>query len=111
MHRTGFARENRRDMTEAEKRLWQRIRKDQIKGCRFRRQHIIGKYIVDFVSLSQKLVIEVDGGYHRSASQQAADAERDQELRSKGFRILRFTNEQVMKEINSVVAAIAAAIE
>ncbi len=81
-------------MTPSETLLWQHLRKD-ISGFKFRRQHAIGDYIADFVCLEQKLVIEVDGGYHFTESQQIDDRFRSEILLDKGFRVVRFTNEEV----------------
>ena len=67
-----FAKHNRREMTEGETVLWNALRQE-LKGHRFRRQHPIGDYIVDFICLSEKLVIEVDGGYHETPEQQYED--------------------------------------
>jgi len=81
-------RELRNNMTEAEKALWQALRGRQISGCKFRRQHPFGDFILDFVCLNNKLVIEIDGSQH------VEQAERDQlrtlELQTAGFRVLRF---------------------
>ena len=93
----------RRNMTDAEKLLWQRLRGCQIGGHKFRRQHPFGDYILDFVCLEAKLVVEVDGGQHNES---ATDLVRDQVLESAGFQIMRFWNNQVLHEIESVVEAI-----
>ena len=102
------ARRLRRDSTEAEKLLWSRLRDRAVTGCKFRRQHAIGRYVVDFVCLEQALVIEVDGGQH------AIDAERDRErtewLEGRGFRVLRFWNNEVVKNPEGVFSAIEAAL-
>ncbi|TCZ74722.1 endonuclease domain-containing protein [Flaviaesturariibacter aridisoli] len=103
-----FARSNRRAMTPAESALWQRVRKRQLGGHKFRRQHIIGRYIVDFVCLEQKLVLEVNGGYHLEGDQPQRDAERSSDLRDSGFTVLDFTNEEVLTDMPSVLARIAA---
>ena len=89
-----YARRNRHEMTPSEALLWQHLRKE-IAGFKFRRQHAIGDYIADFVCLEQKLVIEVDGGYHFTESQQIDDRLRSEILLDKGFRVVRFTNEEV----------------
>jgi len=98
----------RRNMTDAEKLLWWRLRGSRIKGHKFRRQHPFGDYILDFVCLEAKLVIEVDGGQHNES---ATDLVRDQVLENAGFRIMRFWNNQVLNEIESVVEAIWLEIE
>jgi len=92
-------------MTEAEKKLWFYI-KDRSKGISFRRQHIIGDYIVDFVCLKKKLVIEVDGGYHFSEEQMTEDKIRTDALQRMGYTVLRFTNEQIFFDIDSVLSTI-----
>jgi len=97
-------RQLRSNMTDAEKAVWQMLRSRQMSGYRFRRQHPFGDYILDFVCLSIKLVIEIDGGQH--AEQVAADNQRDQFLRDAGFRVLRFWNNQVLTETEAVREAI-----
>src|SRR2546426_133426 len=96
----GFSRALRKNPTVAEQALWSHLRMKQMGGNRFRRQQPIGPYIVDFVSLEKKLVIELDGGQH--TEQSAYDAERTVWLESQGFRVLRFWNNQIMKEIETV---------
>ena len=83
-----WARKLRRDATEAEKRLWARLRGRQVAGVRFRRQVPIGPYIVDFVCFANRLVVEVDGGQH--AWEADGDAARTRWLGGRGFRVLRF---------------------
>jgi len=90
-------------MTDAERALWKRLRCCQISGCKFRRQHPFGDFILDLVCLEAMLVIEVDGGQHNGSVQ---DLVRDQVLESAGFRVMRFWNNQVLNEIDSVVEAI-----
>jgi very-short-patch-repair endonuclease len=90
----------RNKMSDAEQTLWHLLRCRQISGLKFRRQHPFGDYILDFVCLERKLVIEVDGGQH---GQQAGYGEnRTQKLQAAGFRVLRFWNNEVLKEIESV---------
>ena len=100
-----FARENRRNMTLAESLLWEELRKLEV-GTRFNRQHIIGDYIVDFVSQREGLVIEVDGGYHAERQQQEDDANRERDLENLGFQVMRFTNEEVLYDIDNVLTQI-----
>jgi very-short-patch-repair endonuclease len=88
-------------MTDAEGRLWSRLRAGQLHGYRFRRQVPIGQYIVDFVSFKARLVIEVDGGQHAVAVEQ--DGQRTTWLKSRGFRVLRFWNNDVLREVDAVV--------
>ena len=100
-----FARENRRNMTLAESVLWEELRTMGI-GTRFNRQNIIGDYIVDFVSQSEGLVIEVDGGYHAERQQQEDDAVREQALERMGFHVMRFSNEEVLYDTQNVLSQI-----
>ena len=85
--------------------MWERLRKIS-RSYSFRRQHIIGDYIVDFVCLSKKLVVEVDGGYHYTDEQMKLDNIRTDFLNRMGYSVIRFTNEQVIKATNDVVAQI-----
>ena len=101
-----FARENRKNATLAESVLWEQIR-DNALGVKFLRQHIIGDYIADFLSRKGNLIIEVDGGYHAERQQQENDAIREQWLESVGFHILRFSNEEVLNDINNVIQRIS----
>ena len=94
------ARELRKNLTEAERTLWRYLRLRQFDGNKFRRQQPIGKYIVDFVCLEKKLIVEVDGGQH--SEQVVYDSERNEWLERQGFRMLRFWNNQVLKEIDAV---------
>lgn len=97
----------RKKPTEAENVLWQTLRNNRL-GTKFRRQHIIMDYIVDFVSLEHSLIIEVDGGYHNTPEQQQADAIREEALTDKGFRIIRFTNDEVLFDIDHTIERIRA---
>ena len=89
-----FTLENRKNQTFAERLLWEEIRANRY-GVKFRRQHVIGMFIADFVCLKYRLVIEVDGGYHDQSDQQVADVQRTQALNDAGFKVIRFTNDQV----------------
>jgi very-short-patch-repair endonuclease len=104
------ARALRADSTKAERIVWRAVCAHQLHGVHFRRQTPIGPYIVDFVSHSAKLVIELDGGQHFDDAYEARDARRDNFLRSKGFRVLRFSNHDVMTNLEGVWDVIAAAI-
>lgn len=103
------ARKNRKKMTEAESVLWEYLRRWP-RPYRFRRQHIIGDYIVDFACLAANLVVEVDGGYHFTDKQIALDEIRSEYLAAQGFRIVRFSNEQVISEPDIVIDKIKEAI-
>ena len=96
---------NRKPMTPAEDKLWQELKGNKL-GIHFRRQHVIGMYIADFVSLKNHLVIEVDGEYHRTSEQQLVDQYRTDYLKGKGYRVIRFTNHQVLTDMESVMSII-----
>ena len=100
---------NRRPMTQAETVLWEELRSNKL-GVHFRRQHVIGSYIVDFVSLKNHLVIEVDGEYHLSPEQQLLDSERTRYLEQKGYRVIRFTNYQIMNNLEFVMSKLIRAL-
>ena len=97
-----YSLENRHDMTDAERVLWEQLKTKQL-GVKFRRQHIIGDYIADFVCLSHHLVIEVDGEYHDEKEQQELDQLRTDFLNSVGFEVLRFTNNEVLFDTDHVL--------
>jgi very-short-patch-repair endonuclease len=94
------ARELRKNLTDAERLLWHHLRLRQINGDRFRRQRPVGPYILDFVCLEKKLVIEVDGGQH--SEEKDYDMRRDEWLQNRGFKVLRFWNHEVLTEIDAV---------
>ncbi|HEY8688679.1 MAG TPA: DUF559 domain-containing protein [Chitinophagaceae bacterium] len=99
------AKRMRKEHTEAENILWQQLRNDQL-GVKFRRQHPIDSYIVDFISLQQKLIIEIDGGYHETEDQKLLDDERTKILNDIGFNIIRFKNKEVTNSIDTVLQKI-----
>ncbi len=101
---TKNARTLRSNMTEGEKKLWYHLRNKQFYGFRFRRQHLIGPYIVDFACLKEKLIIELDGGQHAEDSK---DVYRMSYLESQGFTVQRFWNNDVMENPEGVLEAIA----
>ena len=103
---TQRARTLRRRSTEAEKLLWHYLRGTQLEGAKFRRQQPIGEYIVDFVSFSHKLVVEVDGGQHAQPAEQVRDGRRDAWLQERGYRVLRFWNNEVLQNVEGVIEAI-----
>ena len=98
-------------MTDAEIFLWSKIRMKQLNNCQFYRQKIIGDYIVDFFRPKFKLVIEVDGGQHYSDDILKSDRDRDEVLKSMGLKVLRFSNLDILKNIDGVVARIIENIE
>ena len=85
--------------------LW-RVLKGRRFSVKFNRQHVIADFIADFVCLEKKLIIEVDGAYHFTDAQMSEDAYRTDALEGKGFRVIRFTNEEVIKDIFSVIERI-----
>ena len=99
-YKKSISRNLRKNMTEAEKRLWSRLRARQFHGLKFRRQHSIGQYIVDFVCLEKSFVVEIDGGQHL---ENVRDKERDLWLSKEGYRVFRYWNDQVLKETDSVM--------
>jgi very-short-patch-repair endonuclease len=101
------AKELRQTMTPAERILWERLRNRQLAGLKFRRQHPVGTSIVDFYCAEVRLVIEVDGGVH--LGQAEADANRSRELEIQGYRVIRFTNEQIEADLEGVLSVIQAA--
>jgi very-short-patch-repair endonuclease len=103
-----YARELRNNVTSAEKHLWQRLRRRQVNGFKFRRQRPIGRYICDFVCLEASLIVEVDGSQH--VIDAPYDANRDAFLRKSGFRVLRFWNEDVLRETDGVLETIFQAL-
>lgn len=100
-----YARHNRNNPTPAEELLWNYLSSDGL-GVTFKRQHIIGDCIADFVYLPNSLIIELDGGYHQLPQQQRNDAARTEWLEEKGFTVIRFSNEDVLKNIEHVLEII-----
>lgn len=103
----GYSRDLRTNMTEAEKTLWYRLRRRQLDGAHFRRQHPIAPYIVDFACFEAKLVVELDGGQHCDSNY---DLKRDTVLTNKGWRVLRFWNSQITENMDGVLATIVDAL-
>lgn len=97
-----FVKENRCHETQAEAVLWKYLRNNQL-GVHFRRQHIIGNYIADFSCLTKRLIIELDGGYHQLPTQQVNDAERTAWLETKGFKVIRFSNEVILYDTERTI--------
>ena len=106
----GFALENRQNPTLAEQVLWSHIRAGQL-GVKVLRQYIIGDFIVDFLLAENKLVIEVDGAYHAERQQIENDKQREEALNRMGYRVIRFTNEEVLYDTNKVLDNITKEIE
>ena len=96
----------RGNMTEAENILWERLSKNQLNNCRFRRQHPVGNYIADFYCHKAKLIVEVDGGHHYKNEQAHYDAKRTEELNRLGIKVIRFSNGQVKNDIEKVLEEI-----
>ena len=103
------ARSLRKNPTEAERLLWRHLRLHQLGGWKFRRQQPVRTYIVDFVCLEKRLIVEVDGGQH--AAQMEQDAQRAAWLEAEGFRVLRFWNTEVLRDTTAVQETIRAALD
>lgn len=101
---------NRANPTEAETIMWNELRNRKLDGFKFRRQQPLYDFIPDFICIERKLVVEVDGGYHLKKEQKDADAQRDVALNAKGYRVLRFTNEEVINEKERVLKTISTAL-
>jgi very-short-patch-repair endonuclease len=104
-----FGKAMRQAMTRAEFRLWTRLRNRQFGDLRFRRQAPLGAYIVDFLCLERRLLVEVDGDQHGFPKHETADAKRDEWLRKEGFVVLRFTNRDAMSDSTGVCETILSA--
>ena len=104
--KTKLRRQLRQTQTKAEIKLWSALRAKKFYGKKFRRQHSIGKFIVDFYCAEYKLAIEVDGTSHENIVKQNYDFERDCWMNENGYSVLRFTNDEVYKQINWVLLAI-----
>ncbi len=101
-----FANKNKNNPTEAEQKLWELLRDRKIENFKFRRQHIIGKYIADFVCISHKLIIEIDGSIHQLPENKESDEFRTKWLESIGFKVIRFSNKQILSEPEKVLKQI-----
>ena len=99
-----FSKSLRRNQTAAEKKLWQELRSRRCGGYKFRRQYIIDEYVVDFVCISKKLVVEVDGPTHEG--REDYDQNRTEHIRKRGYRLIRFSNAEVLDETDAVVEGI-----
>jgi cyclase len=100
-----FAKRNRLNPTDAEDYLWEQLSGSKL-GVRFKRQHPIAYFIADFYCHTAKLIIEVDGGYHSIPAQYEYDCNRDFELEELGLKVIRFTNEQVLFDIENTIQKI-----
>jgi very-short-patch-repair endonuclease len=101
-----FARHLRKQSTDAERKLWALIRDGQLAGFRFRRQHPVGGYIVDFACLKANLIVELDGGQHADPANAAYDAQRTLRLEELKMRVLRFADHEMLKDPEAVVRTI-----
>ncbi len=109
-HRTALARQLRKQPTDAERRLWQRLRRNQL-GVRFHRQRPLGRYIVDFYCPAARLVIEIDGSQHFDTKGRQQDQVRDAALAQRGLRVLRFDNREVLQQTTAVVESIHSVVQ
>jgi len=95
-------------MTDAERHLWKGLRSRNIHGYKFRRQHVIGKFVVDFVCLERMLVLEIDGAQHGEKVQK--DETRTAYIEGEGFRVLRFWNSEILENLEGVLEVISKAL-
>ncbi|GGZ02140.1 hypothetical protein GCM10011614_16400 [Novosphingobium colocasiae] len=106
---TIYAKAMRREMTEPETRIWLKVRAQRLNGVKFRRQKVIGPYIADFAANDPRLVIEIDGQTHDVDDRR--DAERTRYLNERGYHVIRFTNLDVMTNMDGVMIALSQALE
>ncbi|PTX21546.1 very-short-patch-repair endonuclease [Pontibacter mucosus] len=110
LHNRKYLKENRKELrsnsTPAEAELWKHLRSSQLEGRKFRRQHSIGNYILDFYSPSEKLAIELDGHVHFHAAAEQSDTVRDQVLQELGIKVLRFENKEIFVHLDAVLQEI-----
>jgi very-short-patch-repair endonuclease len=100
------SRKLRRDQTDAERALWAKLRSKQIAGAKFRRQQAIGPYFVDFVNFDSNLIVEVDGGEHGRDKMRNKDEVRTKWLQQRGYQVIRFWDNEVLQNIDSVLEKI-----
>ena len=100
------AKNNRQQNTPAEAALWEAIRLKKLDGFKFRNQHALGSYVVDFYCHEAKMAIEVDGEYHADPNQKEYDEERTKRIEASGVKIIRFTNHEVMTNLEEVLVKI-----
>jgi very-short-patch-repair endonuclease len=101
-----YSQELRKNMTDAERLLWSKLRRKQLKGLQIYRQRIIGNYIVDFYCPKANLIIEIDGGQHYSVEGIKENKIRDDYMRNQGFKVLRFSDKEVFENLNGVIEKI-----
>lgn len=111
MELTPLARKLRREMTEAERLLWYHLRNRRLAGFKFRRQVPIGPYIVDFLCPEKRVIVEIDGGQHNFPDERARDLERTRFLESRGYKVLRFWNNEVLWNLGGVLSVILEACQ
>ena len=105
-----LARGLRQRQTDAEKALWMKLRDRQLEGVEFRRQQPMGSYIVDFASSERKLIVEIDGGQHNDGKTKEGDEERTTRLKERGYRVVRFWNNEVLTNLDGVLERIREAL-
>lgn len=101
-----YARDLRKNQTDVEKLLWYRLRNRQIADSKFKRQQVIEDYIVDFVNFDKKIIVELDGGQHNTETNIEYDRKRTEYLEKNGFKVLRFWNNEVTKNMEGVLERI-----
>src|SRR5665213_168750 len=104
-------RQLRQSTTPAEKVLWEKLRNGKLLGLKFKRQHSIGNYIVDFFCSGARLIIELDGPVHLEKEQNEKDKARDENMKEMGFKVLRFSNDEVLSNFGKVQAGIETIIK
>jgi very-short-patch-repair endonuclease len=105
-NKTKLAKQLRRNQSEAEEKLWLNLWKRNLNNVKFRRQHPIGSYIVDFVSFEKRVIIEIDGGQHNESPEKEKDLKRTIWLESKGYRVIRFWDDEVLENLEGVLIKI-----
>jgi very-short-patch-repair endonuclease len=105
-----FARKLRQSRTDAERALWAKLRNKQLEGVKFRRQQPLGRYVVDFLSFERRIIVEIDGGQHNEEEVSKRDEERTAWLQERGYRVLRFWNNEVLANMEGVVEKIREAL-
>ena len=99
----GYSRQLRKNMTDVERLLWSKVRKKQLKEYQFYRQRIVGNYIVDFYCPKAKLIDEIDGGQHYNNKEIKKDKTRDDYMRKRGLKVLRFSDREILENLSEVV--------